>query len=130
MSTAVQLPTWVVYVAGVGTPIGAFLGGLIGQLVTRRGAKELEKRSRREQVMRTLQWAAELAVDGNEAKAALGVSQLEALADSNLSDPDVQAFVDAALDAVVYDVADEVEEDPDAEIEPPAGDDGDSLQSD
>ena len=55
MSGAVELPTWAAYVAAIGPAIGAFVGVLVAQLITRRGAKELEKRSRREQVMRTLQ---------------------------------------------------------------------------
>ncbi|HJQ03495.1 MAG TPA: hypothetical protein VJ851_18000 [Jatrophihabitans sp.] len=118
MSAAVQLPTWAVYTAAVGPAIGAFLGVLFAQLVTRRGAKELEKRSRREQVIRTLQWAAELAVGDDDSKAELGIRQLNALAASDLSDDDMQTFIDAALDAVVAGVADEVEEDPEAEIEP------------
>lgn len=120
MSAAIQLPTWAVYMAAIGPAIGAFLGVLFAQLVTRKGAKELEKRSRREQTMKTLQWAAELAISDNSARAELGLSQLQALAASNLSDTDVQAFVDAALDAVVEDVAEEVEADPDAEIATPA----------
>lgn len=92
MSAAVQLPTWAAYLAGIGTPVGAFVGVIVGQLITRQGAKELEKRSRREQVMKTLQWAAELATSSDPGKAQLGLRQLEALAESNLSDDDVQIF--------------------------------------
>jgi len=108
----------VAYLAGIGTPVGAFVGGIVGQLVTRKGARELEHRSRREQVMQALRWAAELAASTDEARARLGIRQLRALADSNLSDPDVQVFVDAALEAVVDELADEVDRDPSAEIEP------------
>lgn len=118
MSSSVQLPTWVAYLAGIGTPLGAFLGGLIGQVVTRKGARELEHRSRREQVMQALRWAAELAASDEEAKARLGVRQLRALADSNLSDPEVQVLVDAALEAVIEELADEVDLDPDSEVQP------------
>jgi hypothetical protein len=118
VSASVQLPTWVAYLAGIGTPVAAFLGGLIGQLVTRKGARELEHRSRREQVMQALRWAAELAASDDEAKARLGVRQLRALADSNLSDPDVQLFVDAALETVVEELADEVDLDPNSEVQP------------
>jgi hypothetical protein len=85
-------------------------GVLLTQLLTRRGAKELEKRSRREQVMKTLEWAAEMSISEDETKSRLGLSQLRALAASNLNDEDVQAFVDAALNAVVEDVAEEIEE--------------------
>ena len=59
--------------------------------------------------MRNLRWAAELAVDRDEAKSALGVAQLIALGDSDLLDEDQQLFVDAALAAVVDDAAKEVE---------------------
>jgi hypothetical protein len=126
MSAATQLPTWAVYAVALGTPILAFLGAIIGHVITRRGAKEQEQRSRREQLMKTLQWAAELAISDDQAKARLGLGELQALADSYLNDPEVQAFVDAALEAVVEPVADEIDDHPDAEIEPAstAADDG------
>ncbi len=60
--------------------------------------------------MKTLEWAAELSISEDEAKSRLGLSQLRALAASHLNDKDVQAFVDAALDAVVEDVVHEIEE--------------------
>ena len=67
--------------------------------------------------MRTLRWAAELAIDSqNEARARLGVDQLLALADSNLLDWDGQAFVDAALDTVLYEPTLEVRDNDDAEV--------------
>lgn len=119
MGAAVELPVWAAYMAAIGPAIGAFLGVLFAQLVTRKAATELETRSRREQTMKTLQWAAELAISDTSAQTELGLRQLQALAASNLSDADVQAFVDAALDAVVDDVADEIEADHDAEIDTP-----------
>lgn len=94
---ATDIPVWLLW----GTPISAFLGGLVGQVVTRRGAKELERRSRREEVMRTLRWAAELAIDSDSLKARLGVDQLNALGDSDLLDESGQLFVDAALQSVL-----------------------------
>ena len=69
MSAATQLPTWAVYAVALGTPILAFLGAIIGHVITRRGAKEQEQRSRREKLMKTLQWAAELAISDDQAKA-------------------------------------------------------------
>jgi hypothetical protein len=75
-----------VYVVAFGTPALAFAGGLIGQLVTRRGAVELEKRSKREEVMRILRWAAELGVSADEAKARLGRAELDTLLDADLLD--------------------------------------------
>ena len=109
MSTVTQLPTWAVYVGSIGSPVAAFLAVLFGNWVTRRGQKETESRSRREQVMTTLQWAAEMAVSDDTARAALGVAQLNTLAQSNLNDEDVQKSVDSALESVVGDVADEIE---------------------
>jgi hypothetical protein len=60
------------YVAGIGGPVAALLSFPLTNLVTRRGAKELETRSRREEVLRNLRWASELAVDTDERKAKLG----------------------------------------------------------
>ena len=117
MSGTTEMPTWAVYAVSFGSPALAFLGAVLGHLVARRTAKELEMRSRREQLIKMLQWGAELAVSGDEEKARLGLSQLKAVEDSELCDADVQAFVDAALEAVVGPVADEVDADPDAVIE-------------
>jgi hypothetical protein len=96
-----SLPTWVVYSIGFGTPLLAFAGGLVGQLVTRRGAGELETRSKREELMRMLRWASELAVSDAEPKARLGVAQLQALLDSSLLTVDEISFVRAALAASI-----------------------------
>lgn len=92
-----------------------FIGVLFAQLIGRKGAKELETRSKREETMRNLRWAAELAVSNDDAKAKLGVSQLNALGDSDLLDDAQRLFIDAALAAVVEEPVEELEEDPDAE---------------
>ncbi len=110
MSAATQLPTWAVYVGGIGSPLAAFLAVLFGNWVNRRGQTELETRSKREETMRVLRWAAELAVSVDESEASLGVSQLRALGGSDLLDAAQQLFVDAALEAVVDGAADEVDE--------------------
>ena len=60
-------------------------------------------------MMRTLRWAAELAVADDDAISSLGVAQLVALAESELLDEAQQVFVDAALDAVVDDAVEEVD---------------------
>ncbi|XVU27597.1 hypothetical protein ACQPZJ_11355 [Actinoplanes sp. CA-054009] len=118
MPATTELPTWAVYAVSFGTPAAAFLGAAIGHVVTRRGAVELERRSRREQLMKTLQWAAELAISDDDAKANLGLSQLAAVTSSDLCDKDVQEFVDAALEAVLGDLPDEIEADPEAMVQP------------
>lgn len=60
--------------------------------------------------MRNLRWAAELAVSDDEAKAELGVNQLKALADSDLLDDSHMLFIDAALESVILDVAEAIDE--------------------
>jgi hypothetical protein len=95
------LPTWAVWTLAFGTPLLAFVGVVIGQVITRRGDTELEIRSKREEVMRILRWAAELAVSDDEAHARLGVAQLGALLSSELLDEEEKDFVQAALEAVV-----------------------------
>lgn len=72
-----------------------------------RAVGQLEARSKREETMRTLRWAAELAV-GSEDKTQLGLAQLLALADSDLLDVAQQGFIDAALQAVVKPVVEEI----------------------
>lgn len=104
-----SLPTWAVYAVSLGTPVFTFLGVLLAQFITRMGARELETRSRREETMRNLRWAAELAVDEDDRMADLGVAQLAALLESDLLDESEKVFVEAALD-VVY-------EDPEAELD-------------
>jgi hypothetical protein len=73
-----------VYAIGFATPVLAFAGVLFGQLITRKGADELEVRSKREELLRMLRWASELAISDDESKARLGVAQLRALLHSSL----------------------------------------------
>jgi hypothetical protein len=90
-----------VWVLSFGSPLLAFVGVVIGQMITRRGARELEFRSKREEVMRILRWAAELSVSDEQAHARLGVAELGALLQSELLDEEEKDFVQAALTAVV-----------------------------
>ncbi len=110
MGNAGDLPTWAVFAISLGTAAAAFVGSLIGALLARRGAKELESRSRREETMRNLRWGAELAVSSDDRTARLGIAQLRALAESDLLDERQQLFVDAALAAVVQEPADRIAE--------------------
>jgi hypothetical protein len=102
-------PTWAIYLLGFGSPVLAFVGGALAPLVTRKGDTELEARSKREEVMRNLRWAAELAVSDVENTSRLGVAELRALAASPLLDAEEQGFIDAALLTVIKDAAAEVE---------------------
>ena len=104
MADTSQLPTWAVYAVAFGTPASAFSGVMISGLVGRRSAVELERRSRREEVMRLMRWSAELAIEPDERKARLGIDQLSALASSDLLGDEEKAFVDAALESAVDDV--------------------------
>lgn len=113
------LPTWAVYAVSLGTPVAAFLGVLVAQWITRKGAKELETRSRREETMRNVRWAAELAVSTDDRMADLGVNQLAALLESDLLEDAEKVFVEAALDAVY--------EEPEAELEK-LGEDAEAIQ--
>ena len=94
-----ELPLWAVYAVTFGTPASALLGVLISHVLTHRANTQLEDRSKREETLRMLRWAAELAVSGDNAKANLGVKQLASLGASELLDDDEQVFVDAALEA-------------------------------
>lgn len=107
---ATTLPLWAVYAVSFGTPILAFLGVLLGSWLTRRSATELETRSKREETMRTLRWAAELAASDKDDLAQLGVAELRALLDSELLDESQKVFIDAALESVIEDPLEEIEE--------------------
>jgi hypothetical protein len=110
VSAAVELPTWAVYAVSLGSPVLAFFGVIAGHFLVRRGAQELEIRSKREETMRNLRWAAELAVSDEPRTAQLGVAELNALAESDLLDNSQLLFVDAALDAVIEEPEDAIEE--------------------
>jgi hypothetical protein len=102
-----------------------------------RNTHELETRSRREETLRNLRWAAELAVSDDDRTAQLGVAELNALAESDLLDESQQLFIDAALDSVIEEPEDEIdesEEDVDVEVvrtaDTPAEPDDPRLPSD
>jgi hypothetical protein len=99
-----------VYLLAFGSPVLAFVGVLIGQLITRRGAVELERRSKREEVMRILRWAAELGVSPEEAKARLGRAQLETLLDADILDEEERDFVQTALEATLARPVEQIEQ--------------------
>ncbi|WP_173954800.1 hypothetical protein [Hyphomicrobium sulfonivorans] len=104
------LPTWAVYAISIGTPTLTFLGVLVAQLFTRRGDVELETRSKREETMRTMRWAAELSASADDRTVSLGVAELAALLESDLLDESDKVFVEAALDAVYEPIETEIEQ--------------------
>jgi hypothetical protein len=95
------LPTWAVWVLSFGSPILTAAVALVGQRISRRGTQELESRSKREEVMRSLRWAAELAVSDDVRQARLGNRELRALQNSRLLSPAEEDFIYAALDAAL-----------------------------
>lgn len=78
------------------TPMLAFAGALLGVALSLRSARDLERRSVREETMRNVRWASELAV-APERRAELGVAQLRALDSSAKLETFEQAMINAAL---------------------------------
>lgn len=70
------------------TPMLAFVGALLGHWFTRRSARELDRWRKREETMRMLRWATELALDTDANKARSGLVVLFALLRSPLLDKD------------------------------------------
>lgn len=92
------LPTWAVWALSFGPPVVGAVLGFLGQFYGRRAATELEARSRREEVLRNLRWAAELAVSEDTDKSALGIEELGALRDYSKELSRTEAgFIAAAL---------------------------------
>lgn len=61
-----------VYAVNFSTPVAVLVGVVIGHVLTRRGAHELDRRSTREEAMRMLRWASELAAEDDSARTTLG----------------------------------------------------------
>ncbi|HCB06127.1 MAG TPA: hypothetical protein PLZ93_05980 [Nocardioides sp.] len=61
------------------TPLLAFAGALLGVVLNRWGALELEQRSVREETMRNVRWAAELVMSPDPRLRGLGMGQIQAL---------------------------------------------------
>jgi len=109
-SSTTPLPPWAVIAVTLGAALLTLLGVLVGQLITRRGLKELEGRSRREEVIRILRWAAELGVAETEGSRALGIAMLDGLQVSKLVDKEGSELVYAAWQAVVSKPVQEIEQ--------------------
>jgi hypothetical protein len=96
-----SLQLWAVGVIAVASPIVTAALTVRGQNLSRSGAREQEGEARREEVMTTLRWAAELAVSSDVRKARLGVQELKALQKSRLIGAVESEFIIAALDAAL-----------------------------
>jgi len=64
-------------------------------------AAKVSAREEREEVIRTIRWASEMAVSGNQERAQLGIAQLGALLKSGMLSESEKDFVQAALETVV-----------------------------
>jgi hypothetical protein len=94
---ATTVPLWVAVTIAVGSPLLAFLGLLLGQLVTRRTARETETRWQREETMRLLRWAGDHAAGSDLKGAQLGMAALRALGESPLLQPADQSPLSSIL---------------------------------
>lgn len=88
------LPIWLVTLIAA-TPLLAFLGGLVGTWLTRKSDRESDRRWRREESMRMLRWATELALSPDGEKASTGWAVITALAGAQMLDSDDLVFLDA-----------------------------------
>ena len=104
----ITLPTWAVVAIGIGTPVLAFLGAVIGHVLLRRGATELDVWRRREETMRMLRWASEQAASTDDATSRMGLAALTALSDSELLQEPDQALVDAVIDSLLEEPLEEL----------------------
>lgn len=89
-----SLPGWLVALIAL-TPLLAFLGGLVGAWLTRKADKESDRRWRREESMRMLRWATELALAEDGERASAGWAVITALAGAKMLDADDLVFLDA-----------------------------------
>ena len=60
--------------------------------------------------MRTLRWAAELAASEKPDMSQLGVAELIALSESDLLDDSQKVFIDAALESIITEPTEEIEQ--------------------
>lgn len=97
------MPSWVVVVVAVATPLLAFTGALVGHLLVRKSDRELDHWRRRAETMRLLRWAVELATDPDENKSRAGVLVLDALLDSEFLQPEDVELVATIAGGVALD---------------------------
>lgn len=110
------LPLWTLIAIAVATPMLAFGGSLIGQVIARKAAREQEVRWQREESMRMLRWSAELSVDSRTERAAMGAVALRALSRSALLHPLDAVLIDSLFDLVLQTPAADYNDGDDAEV--------------
>jgi len=89
------MQTIVTISVAVATPILAFVGVLVANYLNRRGARELDVWRRREETMRMLRWAVDLASAPDDVRSEMGATVLINLVRTELiQDPD-RKFVES-----------------------------------
>jgi hypothetical protein len=88
-----------------GVLVTAFLSRKTGK-ESRVSAEELDRRGKREETLRTLRWAAERAVAGDDRESRLGVAALGSLGGSPWLEPEDQELIDAVIASVTAHAAD------------------------
>ena len=84
----------------VAGPVLALGGVLLGHLVTRQSARELDRWRKREETMRLLRWATELALDESPGRSLIGLEVLNTLVNAPMLDDDDRVLVIAVLDPI------------------------------
>jgi hypothetical protein len=97
LTIVTSLPTWAVLTLAFASPVIAVMIAFLSH----RAARDLEARSKREEVLRNLRWAAELAVCDDVDKARLGTYELQALRESKMLSSTEEGLIDAALRATI-----------------------------
>jgi len=96
------VPVWFTIAVGIAAPLLVLLGVLVGEFLTRKGARELDFRAKREEALRNVRWAAEMAFDKTGAAAVMGVAVLgTAKGDPVLQTHSDKALIKAILDSIV-----------------------------
>jgi hypothetical protein len=98
-------------------PVLLLIGGLVGSYITRRNAVDQAERAKREEVGRTIRWAAEQAVSADERVRQLGVDALLAYADSDLLDDEDRRFLESVTDSVLAPTLGQIEEAADIDLD-------------
>lgn len=95
-----SVPVWFTIAVGVAGPLLVLLGVVIGHYIARRGARELDQRARREELLRMVRWSAEHVTKGAQ-QARVALAMLEAAGASSLLQDGDQRFIDAIVDTVL-----------------------------
>lgn len=104
-----QLPDWVAWTVAIGSPVLTFAGVAWAARLNRRGLKRSAELAEREETLKLLRWAAELAGSGDVEKVRLGVAELDALSRSERLGANGSIFVSAALEVAVRDAVEAIE---------------------